>query len=163
MSAPQTVADASPLIYLAALGRFDLLKICFSKVYVPQAVYEEVVVAGAGQPGAAEVRAASDNGWLQVVSVRNRISVDALLDQLDIGEAEAIVLARELDISRILLDDRMARAKAGLMGLTVTGTIGVLMLAKEAGLVPDLKTDLDALVALGFRISPELYKMLGAP
>jgi predicted nucleic acid-binding protein len=61
-------------------------------------------------------------------AVGDRIAVDALLDELHLGEAEAIVLARELSIGRILLDDQAARSRARLMSLTVTGTIGILLL-----------------------------------
>jgi uncharacterized protein len=104
------------------------LKDLFGEVYLLEAVYREVVVEGAGQPGAAETQTAVTQGWLQQIAVRDRIAVDALLDELHLGEAEAIVLARELSVGRVLLDDRAARTRARLMGLTVTGTIGILLL-----------------------------------
>lgn len=158
----RVVTNASPLIYLAVLNRFSLLNDLFQDVYVPTAVYQEVAVHGAGQPGANETAEAVERGWLQRADVQSRISVDALLDELDLGEAEAIVVAREQDISHILLDDRMARNKADLMGLTVTGTIGVLLLARQRGIDIDLKHDLDVLIEHNFRIAPHLYESLVA-
>jgi len=160
MSGPDAVTDAGPLIYLAVLGRFSLLRDIFGRIYLPMAVYEEVVVRGAGLPGAYETRQAVEMGWLQRAQVRNRIPVDALLSELDIGEAEAIVLARELGVKRILVDDSAARTRARLMGLSVTGTIGVLLLARQGGVGVDLKQDLDVLIQHSFHISRRLYELL---
>jgi predicted nucleic acid-binding protein len=128
LASSKVVANASPLIYLSVLNRFHLLKDLFGEVYLPEAVYREVVVEGAGQPGAAETQTAVTQGWLQQIAVRDRIAVDALLDELHLGEAEAIVLARELSVGRVLLDDQAAWTRARLMDLTVTGTIGILLL-----------------------------------
>lgn len=157
MTYGKVVTNAGPLIYLSLLQRLDLLRQLFAHVYIPQAVFDEVAVQGVGLPGADETRAAVDVGWLQLTTVQNRIAVDALLQELDLGEAEAIVLARELDIRRVLLDDGLARAKAQSMGLNVTGTIGVLLLAKQSGMTVDLKHDLDVLLRSNFRLSRGLY------
>lgn len=83
--------------------------------------------------------------------------MDALLGEWDLGEAEAIVLACVSGIGRVLLDDGTARARARLMGLAVSGTIGVLMLARQAGVAIDLKHDLDVLVQHNFRLSLRVY------
>jgi predicted nucleic acid-binding protein len=71
-----TVADAGPLIYLAAIGRIDLLHRLFGRVLVPRAVHDEIVIRGAGLPGSAEVAAAE---WVEVASARRTDLVDALL------------------------------------------------------------------------------------
>ncbi len=154
------VTNAGPLIYLAVLHRFDLLRQLFAQVSIPAAVYQEVVVQGTGLPGAEETRVGLDAGWLVRVHVQNRIAVDALLGELDLGEAEAITLARESGVNRVLLDDAAARARAKMMGLTVSGTIGVLILAQQHGLQIDLKQDLDALIGHNFRLSSDLYNTL---
>lgn len=160
MAFGNVVTNTGPLIYLSVLQKFDLLKHLFDRVYIPQAVFEEVAVQGAGLPGADETRAAVEAGWLQCTAVQSRIAVDALVDELDLGEAEAIVLARDLNIRRVLLDDGLARAKAQAMGLGVTGTIGVLLLAKQQGIAVDLRHDLDVLIQSNFRLSRELYERL---
>jgi len=152
--------DAGPLIYLSVLGRLPLLRDLFVEVLAPDAVYEEVVLHGHGLPGANETKAAIESGWLRRAVVQNKALVDALPGELDAGEAEAIALARELGLRWILMDDRSGRAKARLMGLTVTGTIGVLLLAKSSGIDVDLKRDLDLLGEHNFRISHELYEQL---
>jgi predicted nucleic acid-binding protein len=154
------VVNASPLIYLSVLDRFLLLKDCFAQVHVPVAVYNEVVIQGAGLPGAEETRKAIEDSWLNQVSIQNRLAVDALCEELDLGEAEAIVLARELGLDLVLLDDRAARIKAQFLGLTPSGTIGVLLMARQIGVEIDLKRELDILLQHNFRISRSLYDRL---
>ncbi len=156
------VTNAGPLIYLSVLNRFTLLQQLFATVWLPQAVYQEVIVHGQGLPGTQETRDAVEAGWLKPTAVKNRIAVDALLNELDLGEAEAIVLARELEIDRVLLDDGAARTRARLMGLGVSGTIGVLLLARRTGLALDLRHDLDVLIEHNFRLSRQVYDALVA-
>ena len=160
MTPIEAVTNAGPLIYLALVGQQNLLDRFYSRIVLPQAVYQEVVVRGAGQPGAEETRAAAASRRYEVVTVSNRIAVEALLDEIHVGEAEVIVSARELGIKRVLLDDRAARRKAKAMGLEVTGTIGVLLLAREAGLPIDLKHNFDLLIQNGFRLSDHVYDTL---
>ncbi|MFQ6002942.1 MAG: DUF3368 domain-containing protein [Candidatus Zixiibacteriota bacterium] len=73
------------------------------------------------------------------------------------GEAEAIVLAREIGADLILLDDPRARGTAAYMGLNKMGVIGILQLGVEEDLLIDIKQDLDELRKRGFRISDKLY------
>lgn len=84
------VSNASPLINLARIGKLDLLRELYGELLVPKAVWQEVVVKGGGQPGADEVRAAT---WIKTHAVTNRQLVQALQQDLDAGEAEAIALA----------------------------------------------------------------------
>ncbi len=71
------VADASPLIYLSALGRLDLLRVLYVRVLVPRTVFDEVVVVGQGEVGSGEVTAAT---WIEVREVADR---DGLLARLE--------------------------------------------------------------------------------
>ena len=160
MVLPRAVTNAGPLIYLALLNRFSLLQRVINELFIPQAVYSEVVLLGAGQPGANETRETVEQGWLVRSSVQNRIAVEALLGSLDIGEAEVIISARENGIQQVLLDDRTARSKAKGMGLSVIGTIGILLVAQEVGVEIDIKRDLDLLIQHNFRISQDLYDKL---
>jgi len=156
----EVVTNAGPLIYLAVTGQQNLLSRFYSRIVLPQAVYQEVVVQGAGQPGADETRAAVASNRYEIITVSNRIAVEALLGELHLGEAEVIVTARELGIKRVLLDDKAARRKAKAMGLDVIGTVGVLLLARQTGVSVNIKRDLDLLVQNGFRLSDTLYRTL---
>lgn len=123
------VSDAGPLIHLGAIGRLDLIHRLWPDVLVPEAVFREVTVAG--MPGAAEVMAAS---WLTVASPAHMDVVDALLASgLHRGEAEAIALAVERRADRLLIDERQGRLTAEGTGVSVIGSIGILVAAKARG------------------------------
>jgi len=93
----------------------------------------------------------------KVIEVNNRKAVEYLELMVDKGEAETIVLAEELNVDTVLIDDLVARKIAKLRGLNVIGTIGVLLDAKEKGLLPALKPLLDELLKKRIRISKDLY------
>ncbi len=154
----EVVADASSLISLAEINKFYLLKELFSKVYIPMAVYQEVVIAGENESGANETHAGIEDGWIKKEAVKDILAVETLLSSISIGEAEAIILAKELKVDRVLLNDLEARNEAHLLGLKVTGAIGILQLARDRGVSIDLKKELDNLKKTGFRISDELYE-----
>jgi len=123
------VSNASPLVNLARIGRLELLRDLFGEMCVPDAVWEEVVVAGEGQPGAQLLAQAR---WVVRRQVQNRSLVQALRQELDAGEAEAIVLALELKADLLLMDERLGRETAQHLGLKPTGVIGVLIEAKRS-------------------------------
>jgi predicted nucleic acid-binding protein len=120
------VCDASTLIALARIGRLDILKQVGVRVTIPTAVYEEIVVKGAGKPGADEVREAS---WIETREVADRSVVAKLRTALNTGESEAIALAKEIDADLIILDDQDARNAALSEGLNVVGLLALLVLA----------------------------------
>lgn len=144
------VADSSPLIYLSALGRLDLLRELYGRVLVPRAVFDEVVVAGAGEAGSREVASAL---WIEVRDVVFNMFLTDLESRLDPGEAAAIVLALDLRAELLLIDDRAGRREAAAIGLRLHGTLGVLVHARRCGLLTALGPEISALVTAGFRIS----------
>ncbi|RJQ62465.1 MAG: hypothetical protein C4530_04770 [Desulfobacteraceae bacterium] len=87
-----TVSNASPLINLARIQRFELLKRFYPEVVIPPAVYEEVVTRGEERDGSKDVREAL---WIGQTAPQDQLAVDALAAELGRGEASAIILARE--------------------------------------------------------------------
>jgi predicted nucleic acid-binding protein len=150
------VSNAGPLIALAQIERFGLLRELFGKLYIPQAVYDEVVVIGTGRAGANETEQAVGD-WIEVQEVKDLVMVKSLLTKLGKGESEAIALALEAKADMVLLDDYKARATAEFMGLNMTGTVGMLSQAQKKGLISDLRSLLDELRARGFRLSDKVY------
>ena len=153
------VANSTPLIELSKIRRLTLLRDVYGKIIIPEEVHSEVVVQGAGQPGAAEVRTAT---WIEVHAVANKESVMNLhaSTRLGLGECGVIVLAEEIHAQRVIIDDMAARQVAQVRGLPILGTVGVLIVAKVRGIIPNVKGILDELRAYGMRISPRLYQQI---
>jgi len=123
----------------------------FGRVTIAQAVFDEAAVFGRDEGGAkAEVLEAD---WLDIVPVRDRLAVDVLLDELDLGEAETIVLARQIGADWVLMDEKKGRRKLNELRLNKIGTVGLLLKAQELGLLPHIKSDLALLRERGFSIS----------
>ena len=145
------VSNTTPLIGLAVLQRFDLLRQLFGEIHIPQAVYSEAVVAGR-QVGGAK-REVSTATWIHTVAVKDRLAVEVLLDELDLGEAETIILARELGAEWVLMDEKKGRRKLTQLGIPKIGTVGILLKAKQIGLLPVVQPELEKLRQQSFSIS----------
>jgi uncharacterized protein len=145
------IADASPLIYLSRVGAIHLLPALFDEVVVPRAVWDEAVERRPSAPGISALNQAS---WLRVMDDPS-LELDLGLDS---GETAAIVLAESLRADLLLIDERAGRKVAQARGLTVRGTLGVLVQARQLEMLPALKPLLDALVAEGLRIAPALIR-----
>lgn len=148
------VSNSSPLIALSIADSLDLLRALYVTIHIPEAVYHEVVIRGAGLPGATAI---ANTPWIVQQPIANQQNLAQLLSAgLDKGESEAIVLASELSAGLLILDESHARAVARQRGLQVTGTIGVLIAAKNVGMVAAIKPLLAQLSAGGFYISPQI-------
>src|SRR5262245_20113537 len=111
------------------IGRTETLHDLFGEILVPGAVYREVVEMGAGLPGSLELKAAR---WAIVTEPTEQMPLSKLLKgELDPGEVAAIVLALERSAGLLLMDDLAARQAAVRLGLSVIGTIGILLAAKK--------------------------------
>lgn len=134
------VVDSACLIGLERIGRLDLLPALLDPVFAPPAVNQEF--------GALPI-------WMNVQKPVDVGMVAALRLVVDPGESEAIVLAYEKGL-RIILDDRKARDVAQRLGVPVTGTVGLLLKAKQEGMIATIRPLLDALDAHKFRIGDAL-------
>jgi predicted nucleic acid-binding protein len=149
------VSDTTPVMNLAVIGRLDLLQQLYTTITIPEAVFHEVCVAGAGQAGAQDVSAAP---WIDRRSVVDVGLANSLMLELDEGEAEAITLAIELKADLLLMDERRGRSVAARLGIKHIGLLGALVEAKHAGFIIAVKPILDALMEqAGFWVSPALY------
>lgn len=146
------VVNTTPIIALALIGQLDLLRHLYGGVIIPPAVKAEVLAGGPGSIGVAELQGAN---WIRTVPMQDPRRAD-LLSDLDRGEAEVIALAQELNAERVIIDERLARRHAKRLGLTLTGTLGVLLRAKERGLVPAVGPLIDRLRRGGIRLDNAL-------
>ena len=144
------VADSSPLIYLSRVGRLHILAELFGEVIVPRTVWNEAVERRPSAPG---IDALQQVAWVRVVED----PTPAADLGLDPGET-AILIAESLRADLLLIDERTGRKVASQRGVAVRGTLGILVQARQSGVLPALKPVLDALVAEGFRIAPALIR-----
>jgi predicted nucleic acid-binding protein len=152
------VSNASPLINLARIGQFDLLHELYSEIWIPDAFRHEVVVESVGLPGADEVESSA---WIHTQAIANTALVQALRQELDAGEAEAIALAIERQADLLLMDERIGREVAQHFGVPRVGLIGLLIDAKAKGHVRAVRPWLDALRNdAGFYIAHELTNQI---
>src|SRR5919198_4607148 len=139
------VADSGPILSFARANHFDLLRQIVDELIIPDAVYDDMVIRGAGKPGAEEV---VQSLWIHRRSVQDRTLVDQLPAKLHLGEREAIVLARELGMV-LLIDEREARRAAEQHQIGHVGSLRVLEEAKQRGRIPAVKPVLDELMTAG--------------
>lgn len=141
------VSDTSPLILLDKVGLLQILGNLFEKVLIPPAVDAEWL-----RPGGYIVPE-----WLSVTTLSPEAidTAKKLSQKIDNGEAEAIALYQSVKAGLLLLDDLNGRKNAKAMGFPVVGTLGILVSAKQKGIIPELKPILDALKKHRFYIADE--------
>ncbi len=159
------VADSSPLVILTKLGCFDLLNKLFRRLDISAEVYHEVVVAGAGLPGATEVANAK---WVEVRNLQNQADLLAAQQNyaLGVGELSTILLGKELRVDAVLLDDYKARKLATAEGLQVRGSVGLLETFYLRGYLTDLRATFRQLLTDSYidqRLLDRRLRALGLP
>jgi len=155
---PLVISDSSTLIHLAKIDRLALLKEFFGVITVPPAVWQEVVEEGKGRPGATDVTAARDAGWIQIRKPTDMRLLRILKSELDKGESEALTLAVEVHADLLLIDESEGRRIAKIYDIPKTGVVGILMRAKREGLIESFSHELDRLRNEGgFWIADTLY------
>jgi len=128
------VSDTSPLTALLTVSEAELLLKLFNEVIIPEAVQRELLRGHPRIPS-----------WLRVEPVKDLTLVKHYAKTVDIGEAEAIGLAKQLGADHLLIDERKGRNLAIQEGVPVLGLVGVVLLAKRRGLIPSARTLLQRL------------------
>lgn len=148
------ISDSSPAISLAIVKKLHLFEDLYRKVVIPEAVFHEITFQD--KPFSKDLYNYFKN---RIKKVTNDMAVEMLLSDIGRGEAEAIVLAKELKADVIIVDDLKARKLAILNGLEVRGTIGIFLEAKKKGLIDAIKPLLDMLIENGIRISDTIIRL----
>jgi hypothetical protein len=146
------VSNATPIITLSSIGKIDILKHFFDKVYIPQAVYDEIKSKRAY--GYQEI----EDDFFEVITIEDSFAQDILLNDLDLGEAQTIVLAKELNADIVLIDETIGYNIARSQKLNVKRTLSFLIVAKEKGLITEIKPLLDEMIDKGRWISRRVYR-----
>lgn len=154
---PEAISNTSPLLYLHRAGALEWLSGLFGRVWVPDAVVEELKE---GKRQGYDVPSWLGIDWIVVTNPR-AMPFEWLSLDLGPGELSAMALALENPHLPILLDDALARRTAAAAGLQVWGTLRVLLEAKSAGLTECVAPTLDRLAASGMWMTPEVrYRVL---
>ena len=161
------VSDSTPLIYLAKIGRLDIIRDVFQKIYVPEAVIDEAVTQGkALNMSDASIIEKAVGTW--IIKKRVEPEVDAeygFLDnntRLGKGEKAALKLCKQLDADYFIADDREARRVSRMLNIKPIGTCGTVVQAYSQGTITKREAlqIIDDLVKAGFRISITVYRRI---
>jgi len=145
------ISNTTPIISLLKVDKLNLLKELYTKIIVPTAVYLEIE-SGKEKPYYQDL---TQIDWIEIQEIRNTDSRDYFLD-LDEGEAEVLILAKELNADLIIMDEIMGRRYSKQLEFNLTGTIGILLKSKEKGLIASIKNLLTELTEKGTWLSPKL-------
>jgi predicted nucleic acid-binding protein len=147
------ISNTTPINYLVLIDQINVLRHLYAHVMIPQAVFGEL--QDEGTPGKVKAWVASHPEWLEVRTVS--APLDPMLASLDVGEREAISLAKEIQADALIIDEPDGREAAKRQGLRVIGTLRVLYDAAEAGLC-ELEQTYDDLQQTTFRAHPQLFR-----
>jgi predicted nucleic acid-binding protein len=148
------VCNTSPLILLSKIHRLDTLIRLYSELMIPKAVADEIGTKPSKEND--QVQTLLKKGKLQLRQVSVKILAELPID-LGRGEREAIALAIDSGADLVILDDQQGRLVSRDRGLSVTGTVGVLIEAKERGFIPSLRPEMDRLIEAGMWINEVFY------
>lgn len=154
---PICSADTSPLIAFSGINRLDVLRAVFDEVWVPGMVFTEIVPQGVGWEEAAAVQQDLALGqWMRIMSVPQGPLLESFQQALGAcGEAEAICLAATHRVP-VLLDEIFGRKVAVKAGVQVIGSLGVLKVAKDRGVIPCVRSLISGMVHNGIRFHDNL-------
>ncbi len=151
------VADAGPLIAFGKAKRLNLLT-QLGDILAPASVLDECF-SNKSLPGAEAISKAEKQGYIKRQNDPDMEEHESLLNMLGLGEATAIILAIQLKAS-LLIDDKLGRNVATQKGVTIIGTAGILVLAKEQNLIEAVYPLIQELKKAGYYLSDELIKII---
>ena len=153
----RVIVNSTPIILLSNINQLELLKQLYETITIPQAVYDEVTA----KPDSACQNLKNHFDWIKVEKIRNPIQKKMYEAKLHDGEVEVMILAQEEPkADLVILDDNSAKKTAKFLELSVTGTLGVLVKAKQLNYIEKVKPLMDALIANGFFVAQNVYSMV---
>lgn len=152
----KVIVNSTPLIALCHVNQLEVLKSIYGEVTIPQAVYNEI---SAKQDSICKKQVDAALSWIHVESIQNEMAKTMYKIQLHEGEVEVMILAKETEADLVIIDDSNAKKHARYLDLTVTGTLGVLIKAKNDGYISELKPLLKEMVTKNIYLSDKVIQM----
>ncbi len=149
------IVNSTPIIALASINSLFILKDLYGEVFIPAAVYDEISAKKDSKSFIELKKAAAE--WIHIRKIDNVHLKKFFRIQLHDGEVEVMILGKELNAALLIIDDKIAKKYANYLDFKVTGTLGVLLKAKEVGLVKKVKPYVDALIENGIYIGKQVY------
>lgn len=154
---PRVIVNSTPLIVLSNINHLYLLKDLYKEIYIPQAVFDEVT----SKKDSACQQIKNNTDWIHVCHIKDESQKKMYQAKLHAGEVEVMILAQEnQDKDLVIIDDNSAKKTAKYLGLTVTGSLGVILKAKKQNLISAVTPLLKQLVQNGFYISSEVFEFV---
>lgn len=141
----KVVSNTTPLIALADIGQLDLLYKLYDEIMIPEAVFDEVE----SEPARTII---SNAEWIKKIKVHHPDRKNLFSSRLHAGEVEAIILAEEESADLLIMDDNAAKKTAKYLGFRVTGSLGVLVKAKQSGYIENVEKYLNLLIDDGLYV-----------
>lgn len=145
----KVIVNSTPLIVLCGIDRLDILREMYQNIYIPSAVFQEITAKG----DSAGKQICSAGDWIHVEQIRNYSEKKMYKAKLHDGEVEVMILAQEQKADLVIIDDNAAKKTAKYLGLTVTGTLGVLVKAKRQGIIEEVRPLLMEMKRNGFYVN----------
>jgi hypothetical protein len=148
------ISDTSSISNLIQIDLISVVYQLFGEVYITSSVREELYVLPNQK---IQIESLT---WIKTRNPQNQVLVQELLEKLDIGEAESIVLALEQNANFLILDEYSGRLVAEEYGIKIIGVLGILIQAKQQNLIELVKPYIEKLVNIGFRLNPNLIRFV---
>lgn len=151
------VSNTTPIIAFAKINRLEILEYLFGRIYISEGVYKELI---SNKKFIFEIEQITKSSFIIVKEAKNRLAVELIqkMHGLNMGESESIILFKELGGDLLIMDEKKGRKVASSLDIELTGTLGILLKAKQEGIIIELKPILEKLIESNIRISHELYK-----
>lgn len=143
------IVNSTPMIIFSKIGMIDILHKLFGEIIIPQAVYDEITYKSD-----IVCKIVENNNWINTAKIGSNADKVMYKSKLHDGEVEVMILAQEMgkDVL-VIIDDNAAKKAAKYLGLTVTGTLGVLLMAKRRDYIDNLKDVIKLMKDHGFYVS----------
>ena len=145
----RVIVNSTPLIALCNADLLNILKKIYGSIIIPKAVFDEVT---------AQIKQNLD--WITVETITNIEDRKMYKAKLHAGEVDVMILAQaDPKADLVIIDDNAAKKTAKYLGLTVTGTLGVLIKAKQSGIISSVKNAITKIQSNGFYINENIIKL----
>ena len=148
----KVVVNSTPLIALCKVNRLELLKDLYGEITIPEAVFQEITAKN----DAVKRKVLANGAWIHIQAVSDTSDRRMYKAKLHDGEVEVMILAQEIHADLVIIDDNAARKTAVYLGLPLTGTVGVLLRAKERGFIPQVMPVVESMEQNGIFYGPQL-------